>query len=201
MMTRTILSSVLGCILLAGCGKSKSSSVNAVEVRAAPQSGAEELVKRFILNNAKDEKVVEFVSWGPHLTDADFAALLDEAGADKAKEKPWAGMRPASFIRVCYKNPKEEGFIDKPTEKSAAAANLPKKKADSEPRGGFPQKPVWTGDGPGSIVGIPIRPEVFDRIFLASAKHVVLVGETDGGDKWKAVMRKKLAKRFPALKP
>jgi hypothetical protein len=46
----------------------------------------EELVKRFILNNADDEKKVRFLVWGPHMPAAEMKGLLEEAGITELAE-------------------------------------------------------------------------------------------------------------------
>jgi hypothetical protein len=81
------------------------------EARRHTRSDAEELVKRYILNNASDPAAVTFTRWGPHITEKEMADLLGEAGLldeDRPFQDPaireLQGMNKLglSFVRVCY---------------------------------------------------------------------------------------------------
>src|SRR5262249_6735410 len=52
------------------------------ENRSHTRTDQEELVKRYILRQQKDEDVsrVEFLTWGPHMSKHEWLDLLDEAG-------------------------------------------------------------------------------------------------------------------------
>lgn len=86
-----------------------------VEKRSEPKIKAEELVRRWIVNNAEglDLDSVEFTEWGPHMSWAELEALSKEAGAPIML--PQFGFGIASFkfdyiIRVRYQ---EKGAIPK----------------------------------------------------------------------------------------
>jgi hypothetical protein len=97
----------LGACLVVGAGgyflfRSKSGAK--AEEGSATKADLEELVKQYILNHAKDPKQVEFLKWGPHMTRAEWDALLDEGGVE-AKHY----LRRSDFdhiIRVVYRAPK-----------------------------------------------------------------------------------------------
>jgi hypothetical protein len=55
------------------------------EERAEARTGAEELVRRYIVNNAKDGKAVRFVRWGPHMTGKELVALYEEGVLDVSR--------------------------------------------------------------------------------------------------------------------
>jgi hypothetical protein len=187
------------------------------EKRSRTRTGEEELVKRFILNNSGDADAVVFLSWGPHLTDKEMQDLLAEAGLDQlVKGEPewekWEKMRPASFIRVCYRDPGDEGFFGvpiyrreekpppEPVPKGAGVARPP---ADLRPTRPDLSEPVPTEIGAGVAPPPadlrPTRPDPFDRLFLVGGKIVVPLNDNQRGDGWKEEMRRELAKAFPGV--
>ena len=86
----------------------------AAGARAENRSNAripeEELVKRYILNNAEDPKAVEFVRWGPHMTRQEWQELWKEAGLALDDPRWREGDRKElaavdMIVRVVYRSP------------------------------------------------------------------------------------------------
>jgi hypothetical protein len=84
------------------------------ESRSHTRTDAEELVRRFILNNLDDEDAArtEFLAWGPHMEKAEWLALWREADlydiakVNKEVEKEMAEFEAVdSIVRVCYLRP------------------------------------------------------------------------------------------------
>jgi hypothetical protein len=73
------------------------------EARERTRWPEEELVRRYIVNNAEDPGAVVFTKWGPHMTRQEFTDLLEEA---VGKEHITAAMRsetPDMLVRVVYR--------------------------------------------------------------------------------------------------
>lgn len=68
----------------AGKGDKKPPEEKAVEAKDG-SADKEELVKKYILNNAKDAAVVKFIKWGPHMSGAEMRQLIRESGLDEKK--------------------------------------------------------------------------------------------------------------------
>jgi hypothetical protein len=80
------------------------------ENRPFARTSEEELVKRFILNNAnKDADKVKFLTWGPHMYKAELQGLAEEAGLSLlARHQPEAAkmlQELDAIIRVRYRGP------------------------------------------------------------------------------------------------
>jgi hypothetical protein len=77
------------------------------EKRADTRTDDEELVRRWILNNAGDKADrVLFLRWGPHMNEAEIQQLREEAVG--SLEHPWALLwlpRDTVFIRVKFQPP------------------------------------------------------------------------------------------------
>jgi hypothetical protein len=197
---------------------------------ASPEAGAvaekrshtrieeEELVKRFILNNAKDAKAVQFTKWGPHMKREEYDKLMEEAGPEKAgrlvfrfmlaqgvgwQDVALAGFAPEAsptgLIRVCYRDPNDKrGIVTADSKINLKPGVVVEAKrladkgdiitTDSKINPGFPEL-----DG---------QPEgEHDYVFVVSGKLVLWRIPNREGDEWKQKLRKNLAKVFPGINP
>jgi hypothetical protein len=159
------------------------------EKRGRTRIEEEELVKRFILNNAKDEKAVKFTRWGPHMLRKDYDKLMEEAGPLAQGVIPMAGVLqqrdgklipgplvpggalPSGLIRVCYHDPNDKGGLV--ITGIRIEGLVPNRGADGER----------------------------DYIFTVSNKMVIWAAPNHDGDGWKVKLRKNLAKMFPGINP
>jgi hypothetical protein len=175
-----VVAALAGVTLLVGRGvRALVRPVGTVaEERSEPRTDAEELVKRWVLNNAPDRKEVKFTRWGPHMTGREVAALVQEAGLDELARDPEARrhmlaqmgeLDRVTFVRVCYRAPgMPRPFV---------LANL------------LDPKPESHRDD-----------DAFDQVFLVKGKLVYPIHfENDAGDNWKNATRKELARFFPAI--
>jgi hypothetical protein len=89
-------------------------AVHAPENRPQPRTPEEEIVKRFILNNADDDATkVRFLTWGPHMYKPELASLVQESGIDRLvrhdqeTEKKFKEMFKEfdAIVRVRYRGP------------------------------------------------------------------------------------------------
>jgi hypothetical protein len=144
-----------------------------VEHRSHTRTSEEELVKRFILNNAGEKaNQVKFLSWGPHMYKGELQGLLDEAGLDLlARHNAQVAdlfKELDAIVRVRYELP------GPPAEWNLFDAWNP-----------------MTGGG------------IHDTLFLVvGGKLVVRAGDLTAGlsgDNWKKELRKELSKIFPAV--
>jgi len=185
---------VLGLLLLVGLGVGLRQLLTGgywrdagqvAENRSHTRTDHEELVKRHILREFKDDRDaarVEFLTWGPHMSRREWLELLDEAGLPElAKLNPqtaeWLERVQAAeaLIRVRWRVPEEEVVWEEQQVEQVA--------------------PAGAGAG-GSVHTMKIQ----DRVF------VVLSGKSvrdaaPGNDDWKEQARKQLAKEFPGIKP
>ncbi|HJT78209.1 MAG TPA: hypothetical protein VJ739_13480 [Gemmataceae bacterium] len=148
------------------------------EDRPNPRSQEEELVRRFVVNNAEDAKAVRFLRWGPHMTGDELLALIKESGVeglvtDEAKAREAAKkLKTVTLVRVRYRDPN-----------------------------------AFPGVGPMPFLPVPApagdtgkRDEPHDCIFVVMGKLVYPTAIPNAeGDRWKAAFRKQLAKVFPAI--
>jgi hypothetical protein len=156
------------------------------EKRAFTKGPQEELVKAWILNNAQEGDKVEFVKWGPHMTNAELLALLDESGvADLAREfgnpeetkKAMQVLRKLTLIRVCFKSSSYGVSV------FGFGVTMPPPPPGQE----LPPRPVQ------------LRDELFvvrDKLVMPFPRYTT----EPLGDDWKTKFRKNLAKVFPAIK-
>ena len=163
--------------------KAVSPAVGSVaEAREEPRIEAEELVKRYILNNAADAKAVKFLRWGPHMTPEEVRALRREAGAEK--DAMWDAtfmtrLFPADFanpfptphiVRVSWKDPNYKPLL---RDENAAPA---------------------VRDSLFAVVDRQVNP------WHWNIGHRVWGIDKGAGDEWKVAMRRELAKTYPAIR-
>jgi hypothetical protein len=154
------------------------------ESRSHTRTPAEELVKRFVLNNAEEPGRVRFVKWGPHMSKRELEELVQEAGLDEvlrveavqAELKRYGkfGEMPDWVIRVFYREPVTAYGPDGKRKAGAELADV-------------------------------------DRLFLVYGKIVIPIADSRPtwgalggakiGDDWKKNLRKELAKVFPGIDP
>ena len=172
----------------------------AAENRSHARTDHEELVKRYILgifDKDDDAAKVEFLTWGPHLSKQEWLALLAEAGVREATKPCLFGGRDLrkmedidALIRVRFRVPKRDWRAE--IEEAQRAL--------TEGRKSDPQN-------------LPFTMKTLDFVFIVKGKMVEVMDSTDrginivgelneeGGDNWKGKMRKRMAKRFPGIKP
>jgi DNA-directed RNA polymerase subunit RPC12/RpoP len=147
------------------------------EARSDPRTDAEELVKRWVVNNAQDPKAITFKRWGPHMTGRELAELFREAGLDglvwtEQDRKKWRELAKEAdsitIVRVQWDDPHWR-----------------------------PPLPVALA-GPGDAPG---QPHQDDALFLVYKKLVLPIafGMNEHGDDWKKDFRREMAKVFPAI--
>lgn len=166
------------------------------ESRNQARTDEEELVKRYILNNAeKDAGKVKFLTWGPHMGKQELLDLSKEGDIGEFVPfpghlfSPFVSIRSATMIvRVRYEGPDSPSMISSPVAID-----------------GQPLPDPWTGTEDPAIViqrRIPMfrsnGPRTYDDLFIVGGKHVSLLGR--GSDDWKPNLRKELSKRFPGVK-
>jgi hypothetical protein len=147
------------------------------EQRSRTRLPEEELVKRYILNNAEDPGSVTFLTWGPHLTRDEILALQQEAGIDDLARlfpNEMKGVEDAKKIRVIIRV-RFKGRVREPW--------------------------MWLIPFPGIWDDKTTLPEgVHDYCFtVVGDKLVGVLARNDEGDGWKEAVRRELAKRFPAI--
>lgn len=176
------------------------------ENRSHARTDEEELVKRFILNNAdKYADKVKFLTWGPHMEEKELQELTQETSegqlslivlgrVDMKLLEDVPALREVGFSRTS-KEP-IRAIIRVRYEGPAGIAVS---------RGGlsFLQ----------SLQDGTLNPHrldearAYDDLYIACTKRVFrLRGGVEGdwgsaGDDWKQKLRKELSKRFPAIKP
>jgi hypothetical protein len=157
----------------------------------------EELVERFIRNNADDWAEVEFLCWGPHLTPAENLALAQEAGTDR-----WAESLPVAP----YQKERHERL--KTAEPFRAIVRV-RYRASGVPLWWFGMK---------IPVSNPHERFTRDELFWVQGKAVIPLGTIPGenghwrmhswlqeapdkkvGDQWKQNLRRCLAKEYPGI--
>jgi hypothetical protein len=167
------------------------------EQRPHPRNSEEELVNRFILNNAAEGADVEFQCWGPHMTPAEERTLAQEAGTDR-----WA----ESLIELAYQ--KKHDDLLKTAEPFRAIVRV-RYRASGVPLWWFGMK-IPAANSHQKITR--------DELFWVQGKLVVPLGpvpwengrwhkvswleeapDKKVGDQWKRNLRRCLAANFPGI--
>lgn len=151
------------------------------EKRSHPRTDEEELVKRYILNNAdKDADKIKFLTWGPHMSKKELLGLMQEAGIVELAEiwgkfkqediKKWELFK--AIIRVRYEGPER----------------------------------IWSLPFLGAPVDQTGKRKTYDGLFIVYGKLVIplpfrtgLSNEEINNDNWKKKFRIELSKRFPGI--
>jgi hypothetical protein len=141
------------------------------ENRSQARIPNEELVRNFILNSSRDEKAVEFHTWGPHMTKGELQELGHEAGYTEFKEVNSEIFR---------------GFA----EELFTADAVIRVRFSSEEPAWDEVKREYRKDR-----------NVEDVLFLVRNKQVTsLTGMLIASDDWKPIARKILASMYPGIK-
>jgi len=180
------------------------------ENRSHTRTDAEELVKRAILGEFKDEDAakVEFLTWGPHMSKREWLDLLDEAGLPemaKLSQRQAEEVRQLEaidiLIRVRYKAPSHD-WIEEVAEKKGSDPDSKQREAGGK---GKPGRATGERGSPPEEAVLPTRSRLVfsmktrDEVYLVAGKFVR--GFREGSDDWKQRMRKRMAKQFPGIKP
>jgi hypothetical protein len=148
--------------------------------RPQPVALAEELVRRLILDNARDQAGnVEFLTFGPHMSRAEIEALFEEAGTD-SKPRTTGDVRSKSPLRLFNLRGADAIIL-----RGADAIIRVRYFANDPPpfEGPEEEKPK---DG------------IHDELFIVNGKEVGPAGF--GSDDWKLKLRDDLSKVFPGVR-
>jgi hypothetical protein len=177
------------------------------ENRSQARTDEEELVERYIQNNADlGAGKVKFLTWGPHLDKQEMSKMLEEAGAELSDvlcearagrhlmattlrdlDVASAGMKLRgvgelktfrAIIRVRYERPAELDPDEEDVPPAAQHGPRPQREGSRQP-----------------------KVKAYDALFWVDGKRVIPLQPLDVGDDWIHELRKELSKRFPALKP
>jgi hypothetical protein len=153
------------------------------EVRSMPQTEAEELVRKYILNNSLHPQSVKFLKWGPHLTWAEWVALLKEGGAI-----PQDGNTPVENVKKFLVL---LGVGQAPDFDAIIRVRYKEIHPFFGERGSENVEEYVTHDDRFTVQG---------KIVFAPA-FPMPVRDEKSGDEWKKDLRHNLARQFPSLDP